>query len=263
MDRGIPIRAISRAFSVLTAINQHGPISMARIAEIAQIPYPTASRIVLTLIHEAFVELEPARKRYRVTERVKSLSTGFRLENKLVTTARAHIETLCRNVLWPIAITTRVGTRMVVRDSTHSMTSLTFTNYYPGHSLPITECASGKVYLATCEDAERQDVIDRLSSEAPETERRAINLLRDAAYLENIRTRGYATQLSNIHSADPGKTSSIAVPIFDASHRTIGSLVLVYFALAMNETDSLTKYLDHLKNVSAAITVDLEAAPLA
>jgi IclR family transcriptional regulator, mhp operon transcriptional activator len=233
---------------------------MTRIAEMAQIPYPTASRIVQTLMHEAYVELEPARKRYRVTELVKTLALGFRLENKLVMTARPHIETLCRDVLWPIAITTRVGTRMVVRDSTHNMTSLTFTNYYPGHSLPITECASGKIYLANCDEAERNEVIDDIFKNGGDITRRALALLSDKNQLEGTKLRGYATQIGNLHGADPGKTSSIAVPIFSSDRKAIGSLVLIYFTSSMNESESLDKYLNCLQNSSAAIADDFFAS---
>ncbi len=33
-----------------------------------------------------------------------------------------------------------------MRDSTHKMTALTFSNYYPGYTLPLAECASGKIW---------------------------------------------------------------------------------------------------------------------
>ena len=50
MERGVPIRAISRGLAVLASINRDGPISMMGISRAAQVPYPTACRIVQTLL---------------------------------------------------------------------------------------------------------------------------------------------------------------------------------------------------------------------
>ena len=98
MERGVPIRAISRGLAVLSAVNRDGPISMMGIARAAEIPYPTACRIIQTLLHEGLVEKEPHRKRYRVTSLVQTLSTGYQAEDMLVSAARAQIEDLCQAV---------------------------------------------------------------------------------------------------------------------------------------------------------------------
>lgn len=160
----VPIRAITRAIAVLTAINRGGSITMAEISKATEIPYATTFRIVQTLLHEGLIESEPARKRYRATSLAQTLSMGFQQEDELVAAARSHIEKLCHEIGWPLSLATRVGTRMIVRDSTHKLTSLTFTNYYPGFTMPIAECATGKAYLAFCE-ADERDVIACPSSE--------------------------------------------------------------------------------------------------
>ena len=49
------------------------------IAKRAKVPYPTACRIVQTLLHEGLIEREPARKHYRPTPLIQSLSNGFRV----------------------------------------------------------------------------------------------------------------------------------------------------------------------------------------
>ncbi len=156
LERGVPIRAITRAIAVLSAVNRDGPITMMNISKAAEVPYPAACRIVQTLLHEGLIEREPARKRYRVTSLVQTLAAGFQQEDQLVAAARPFLEQLCKEVSWPISLATRVGTRIMVRDSTHKMTSLTFTNYYPGYTLPIADCATGKAYLANCSDDEQQ-----------------------------------------------------------------------------------------------------------
>ena len=76
-EKGVPIRAITRGLSVLKAINRGGSITMMQIARTSSVPYPTACRIVQTLLHEGMIEREPARKRYRATALVQSLASGY------------------------------------------------------------------------------------------------------------------------------------------------------------------------------------------
>ena len=46
MEKGVPIRSITRSIAALKAINRHGSLSMMEIAKASQVPYPTACRIV-------------------------------------------------------------------------------------------------------------------------------------------------------------------------------------------------------------------------
>ena len=253
MDRGVPIRALSRGLAVLTAINRDGPITMMGIAKAAQVPYPTACRIMQTLLHEGLVEKEPARKRYRVTSLVQTLSTGFQAEDQLVAASRSHIEKLTHDLGWPISIATRVGTRMMVRDSTHKLTSLTFSHYYPGYTLPIAECATGKVHLAFCGDEELEQIIEGWKSIDSEASRMGLLLLSDDYLLNKIRKDGFAHQIRNVYNADPGKTSSIAVPIFGANDDFAGSLALIYFASAMKHEEAEQKYLAAIQETARDI----------
>jgi IclR family mhp operon transcriptional activator len=239
-DRGVPIRAISRGIAVIQATNRIGPISMMEISRAANIPYPTACRIVQTLIHEGFIEREPARKRYRVTGLVQTLSTGFQAEDELVTVARDHIVALTHKLNWPISLATRVGTSMMVRDSTHGLTSLTFTNYYPGYTLPISECATGKAYMTD-----------------NDTSKVGLLLVRDGSLLSEIRKNGYAIHNRNTYTADDGKTSSIAVPIMRENGIIAGTIGLIYFASAMNASKAAEQFLTDLQATASKVAHDL------
>ena len=259
------VRAISRAIAVLSAINRDGPITMMNIALSAEIPYPTASRIVHTLLDEGLIEREPSRKLYRVTSLVQTLSLGFQDEGALVTKARPHIEGLCRQLGWPIALGTRVGTRIILRDSTHKMTSLTFSNYYPGYTMPIAECATGKVYMAYCEEDERQAVIEGWQQIDNETARVGLLMVGDDYLLNKIRSDGYATQARNSYNAEPGKTSSVAVPILAEDGKLIGCLAVVYFVAAMKLEEAVEKFTGSLAESARAIARDMaeESLPAA
>ena len=257
MDRSIPVRAVSRGFAILSIISRDGPITMSGISRAAGLPYPTAFRIVQTLLHEGLIDREPGRKCYRVTALVETLSTGFQAENVLAEQARPHIEELCRKVGWPISITTRVGTRMMVRASTHQMTSLTFTNYHPGYTLPIAECATGKVYLAYCDEEEISMIRDAWEAIDNQTSNSGLLLLSDGVALSEIRCAGFAVQGRNLNNFEPGKTSSIAVPLRNSQGRLLGSMGLIFFAAAIKPTEAAGKYLGDLKATAAAIEAAL------
>lgn len=250
------IRAISRGLRVLQAINRGGSITMMQICRQVGIPYPTACRMIETLIKEGMVEREPARKRYRVTALVRTLSVGFQEEDQLVAVARRHIVALCSRHGWPISIATRVGQSMMVRDSTHKLTSLTLANYSPGYTLPILECSTGKAYLAFCGEEERTATIAGLRRLDGPAELSAAMLLRDDFMLRQIRAAGYAAQARNTYTAVPGKTSSLAVPIIK-NGEIRGALALIFFVAAMPLSRAATLYVPDLQATADAIAAEL------
>lgn len=231
-------------------------MSLTQISDETGIPYPTVRRIVDTLLHESLIEKEPNRKRYRPTALVQSLSSGFRDDSALVTVARPHIVELCRKVAWPISIATRVGNMMMVRDSTHSLTSLALSNYYPGYTLPIAECSTGKAYLAYCSEEERQAIRSGLKLLDSAADKLGLLLTQSESLVKQIREQGYATQVRNLYTANPGKTSSIAVPIL-SDDRIVGCMALLFFSKAMTMKEAEEKYVPELQSTARTIEASL------
>jgi IclR family transcriptional regulator, mhp operon transcriptional activator len=258
VEKGVPIRAISRGISVIQAINRGHSLTMMEIAKTSKVPYPTACRIVQTLLLEGMIEREPARKRYRATALVQSLASGFQDDEQIVAVARPHIVALCEKLLWPISLTTRVGPHMMVRDSTHTMTSLTLANYYPGYTLPLMECSTGQAYMAHCSEHECETLLDGLRQIEGSAERMAELLLANDSLLKQIRAQGYATFARNRYTDTPGKTSSIAVPIFKGDQVT-GAIALIFFAVAMSMEKAIAQFVEPLQATAAAISAELEA----
>ncbi|MFC0205092.1 IclR family transcriptional regulator domain-containing protein [Novosphingobium soli] len=254
--RGIPIRAISRAISVLQAINQAGSLNMMDISQASQVPYPTACRIVQTLLHEGLIEREEGRKHYRPTALVQTLSQGFEGHGELVHVARPHIAALTREIGWPITLSTRVGSSMVLRDSTHSLTSLTFNEYHPGYAMPILDCAAGLVHLAFCPDDERQTILGNLSRFGDDEIRHMLGLLREGGLVEAVRVSGYAARGYNRFTLNPGKTSSIAVPI-GGKDDVHGCLTVAFFASTLEIREGVRELLPRLKACAREIAMQM------
>src|SRR3546814_13051425 len=77
MDRGIPIRSLSRGIAVLKAINLNGSMTIMEICEACAMPYATTSRIVQTLVFEGLIARDPGRKRYRATGLIPPPAQGL------------------------------------------------------------------------------------------------------------------------------------------------------------------------------------------
>ncbi|MFN3817799.1 helix-turn-helix domain-containing protein [Blastomonas sp.] len=258
LDRGIPIRSISRAIAVLQAINRGGSLNMMEIAQASKVPYPTACRIVQTLVYEQLVERERGRKRYRPTAMVQSLSHGFTGHSVLLQLARPHIAQLTRDIGWPVTISTHVGSTMVLRDSTHSLTSLTFNEYHPGFAMPILECASGIAYLAFCDEGERNTILGHISPDADDDTRHMLQLLTHGGLLATVRKNGYSARSYNQFTRNPGKTSSIAVPLMRGG-KIEATLSVAFFAAAVAVANATKDLLPPLQKCAKSIEADLDA----
>ncbi|PKP92483.1 MAG: IclR family transcriptional regulator [Alphaproteobacteria bacterium HGW-Alphaproteobacteria-16] len=259
MEKGVPIRSLSRGIAVLQAVNRGQSLSMMEIARTSEVPYPTACRIVQTLLHEGLIEREPSRKRYRPTALTQTLAHGFQGHARLVKTARPHLVDLTRSMGWPVSISTHVGNSMVIRDSTHALTALTFSNYYPGFALPVLECASGLVYLSHMPKEELASILHTLALMDRNRSRHIINLLEHEGLAEQIREQGYATRGNNQFTHNPGKTSSIAVPLFEEG-RIAGALTLAFFAAATKMDNAVQQFVEPLMSAARAISDDLDRA---
>lgn len=253
--KGVPIQSFSRAISALKAINRQGSMTMMEISRAAKVPYPTAHRIVQTLIYEGLIEQEPARKRYRPTGLVQTLSSGYQHDGRLVEVARPLIVELTRKIGWPVSIAIRVGKNMMLLDSTHANTSLTFAQYYPGFTLPLLDSASGKLSLAYAEDDDREQILKWMSADQ-DIDPEYLAEAKGALNLDAVRERGYALQGRNYFNHTPGKTSSIAVPIF-ADGKFEAAMTLVFFVSAMKIENALQSYLPEMLATASAISAEL------
>jgi IclR family mhp operon transcriptional activator len=254
------VRAIRRGLDVLQAINRFGSLRLIDISSATGLPYPTVFRVVETLVDAGMVELEPGRRRYRPTALVQTLSRGYRDELALVTLARPHIVALCRDVGWPITICSRVGNSMMVRDSTHKLTTLTFNDYAAGYTLPLLECSVGKAYLAHCSDEERSIIVSSIQRlDSPPDRRAQLMLGHDSVLIEETRAAGFATHAYNQYTANPGRTSSLAVPVYMRG-KLVGALGLVFFSTSMSMSSAIAAYVDKMKATAAAIEAAGDAA---
>ncbi len=256
MDTHQPIRSVIRALEILKTINRLKSPSLTEISKATCLPYPTTFRIVQTLIHEGVIEQEPFRKRYRATELVKVLSVGFQDEDRLLTIASGPMQEFTGHNLWPVTLSVRVGNRMMVKHSTHQLTSHTFINYYPGYTLPLLDCAAGRAYLAFCDEDERETIVSGLAARLSHQNLLSLQLVTESDLLTTIRRDGYAAYARTQHNETPGRTSAFAVPITGAG-KLKACLTLVFFAKALTMEQAVQKHLDGMLALASQIGAEL------
>ncbi len=240
---------------MLQFVNRNGPSSLMAIARAVKLPYPTTIRIVQTLMHEGMLECDTALKLYCATSLVQTLAVGVHETGHLLQASRPHLVAVTRKHGWPVSITTGAGGNMIVRDSTYAMTSRAFNNYYPGFPLPMLSCAAGYVYIAYLEDDARNCVLDGL--EKNEMNKVATEMFHSGALIRRIRSDGYATNDRTTSTLNPGKTSAIAVPVFD-NGKIAGVLSLSFFASSMTMPEAVGLYVEGLKEAALAIGKSIE-----
>ena len=250
------IRSVARSLDVLRAVNGAGSLSMMQIARRCAIPYPTARRIVHTLQQEGMLEREPSRKHYRPTALVQALSHGYQDHSGIVEISRPHLEALTRKHCWPVSLVTRVGQTMVVRDCTHAMSPMALNNYQAGATFPLLECASGHVMLAYATPEQRALMLRGATESGTPLGPSTRELFEDISWSETIRAAGIATRSNNRFTNTPGRTSSIAVPIFH-NGEVCAALTLVYFSVSMRPEVALDRYANDLKKAADAVTLRL------
>jgi IclR family mhp operon transcriptional activator len=253
------IRSLIRSIHVIQAINVHGSLGITEIAKCAGIPFPTAYRIVNTLLREGLIEREPSRKHYRPTALIQTLASGFQNHDRLVSIARPAMMAFTDQHHWPLTLVTRVGNKMVVRYSTNDRTTLTFNNYYPGWQVPLLSSASGQVYLAFAQDRIRGNLLGQFQSVSGH-DAFTLQDFQDGAAIRKIQENGFAAVSKTYYSANPGKTSSLAVPLFQGDE-LVGSLAMVFFTSAMPLSKAIADFFGPLGDVAAQINQSLQDQP--
>ena len=145
---------------------------------------------------------------------------------------------------------------MVVQDATHDLTPLTFSEYHPGYSIPIESSASGKAYLAFTDPKKRQHIIDEIKRASLDSSSEILTESLKEPLFKMILEDGYASFVRNPHAKDPGKRSSIAVPLY-RDDMLVGVLTLLFFSTTMRVVDAFKQYEKSIFEAQTKINRDL------
>jgi IclR family mhp operon transcriptional activator len=192
MESTRPIRALIRGLDTLTVLNSRDGATVSEVAQEIRLPRTTVYRILETLCGAGFVFRDVGDDRYRLTVMVRALSGGFDDDAWVNQVARPLIGDLGREIVWPVSVSTLLGTSLIVRESTPS--ALLDERHSAGYRLPLLSSAAGRVYLSFCPAAQRDTLIEIFARSAKEEDRLARSPRTDLnRILTETRAGGYSS----------------------------------------------------------------------
>ena len=220
-------------------INQTEALSIARAATELQIPRTTAERILNTLAADGYLQRSHADKKYRLTSKVLSLSSGFSSSSWITHVAAPMLNRLTEEIGWPLGIAVAEGADMRLHYTTDPMTSLWLNRRRVGASIAIPEASAGTVHLAFVGEAERVLIgllIERTYPALPVS----------WAEVDSARSNGYAFP--------PAETreQSISLPIL-MDGKIAAVLLMIFMARVHSHAAVVDQYLPRLRSLATAI----------
>lgn len=135
-----------------------GGASVGLLAELSGLHRTTVRRMETLQERWGYVRRN-ADDSFRLTIKVRQLSEGFR-DEQWISALAAPLLRLLREVIWPTDVSTLDVDAMVVRETTHRFSRLSFHRAMVGRRLPLLKTASGLTWLAFCPENERQELIE-------------------------------------------------------------------------------------------------------
>ena len=121
------VRGLTRGLMLLNMLNKlDGGASVGLLAELSGLHRTTVRRLLETLLEEGYVRRSTSDDSFRLTIKVRQLSEGFRDEQWISALAAPLLGDLLREVVWPTDVSTLDVDAMVVRETTHRFSRLSF-----------------------------------------------------------------------------------------------------------------------------------------
>lgn len=224
-----PVTALIRGLKILQCLNEHGPQSVGDLYQRTGIAKPTVVRMLETLKHAGYVDIQNPHRLYCVTARVLELSNGYDVSTHLLNIALPYINQARQDLGWPIELGVFVQDAMTILDTSRPTGAFSI-NRKPGSRVPVLRTALGKAYLAFLPEAELLSVIEKLAH-YPDADydfaRRPDTLMEE---MRHIRTKGYA--LSDRATLTNGR--ALATPIMQGK-TPVASINIVVHTSALSQ----------------------------
>lgn len=249
------VRGLIRGLALINGLNRFdGGASTAQLAEQSGLHRTTVRRLLETLQAEGYVRRSESDDSYRLTLKVRELSEGYRDEQWISAIGAPLLGQLLQQVAWPTDLCTLDGDAMVIRETTHRFSRLSFHRSMVGRRLPLLMTATGRAYFAFCPPAERQELVELMISRGDAQSALAADSRLVERLIEHTRSKGYGE--NNAHWGEERKIAAIAIPVMHEA-RVMGCLNLVYIAKAMPVEEAARRFLPAMHEVVGKIQAGL------
>lgn len=249
-------RSLSRGLAILEALSS-APNGSAFITELSQataIHRTTIKRLLETLIEEGYVRRSLSDKSYKLNYRVRQLSDGFTDDEWVSEVATPAIGRLLQQTLWPSDLCTLDGSAMVIRETTHRFSPLSFHRSMIRKRLPLLTTAAGRAYFCFCSDSEKQQLLAFIKADSSPQAQLAHTPFFIQQLIDKTRTQGYAVNEGDWDQES--NTAAIALPVFHQG-KILSTINIVFLKKILTPKEAAAKYLDLLKQTIGEIEKEL------
>lgn len=251
-DELFPMRGVMRTLQVLRALNVRNGASVAELARVTRVSRGALYRVLETLRTAGYVKVDLSKHHYCLTLRVKELAEGFNDEDWVTQIARPAIQNLQRRLRWPIDLATFMDGAMWIRESTRPASPFTIDRGGVGWRVPVLISASGRAYLASCADSDRELIVRHLIAVRDPGYELAADPSRLEQLLTATRVRGFGIREGE-YAVESG---AIAVPI-RVEDRVLGCVTLTFNLKAIKLRDVVANCLAAMREAADEIGAQL------
>lgn len=249
-------QSLSRGLAILQALASvpNGSAFISEISQFTGIHRTTIKRLLQTLIEEGFVSKSESDNSYRLGYQVRQLNEGFRDDDWVTDIAIPAMKELVEHTLWPSDLCTLSGSHVVIRETTHRLSSLSFHRGMIGRRLPLLTTAAGRAYFCFCSEKERQQLLSIIQAESSPQAMLACNPAFIHQLVEKIQAQGYAD-----NSGDWDKethASAIAIPIFHHG-KVLSTINIIFLKKILTPEIAADRYLNFLKETVLKVEQNL------
>ncbi|CAM4265194.1 DNA-binding transcriptional regulator [Kerstersia similis] len=247
-----PIESLRRGLEILLCLNQAqgGRASIKEISVATGLHRTTVRRMLETLQNEGYVRRNSSDEHYSLNHKVRQLSDGFTDEDWVSEIAGQALGRLLQKAIWPSDLCMLDGDSMVVRETTHRFSPLSFHRAMIRRRLPILFTAAGRAYLSACPAAEREEILRLLQQGEDEQARLARNPQLVAALLQTTREQGFGSNDGDW--SEQARMSAIALPIHQGE-RVLGCINIIFTKKAMSTREAEQRLMPALREAVAEI----------
>lgn len=208
---GDTVAALARGLAILRCFSDPavpaGLLSHGELARLTDIPKPTVTRLVGTLVSHGYLKEEPGSERYGLAAGVMGLARAFLSSLDIRAAARPHMLALAEEFDAAVYLAVCDPPEMVVIEGCRSRSSALTSRLDVGSRLAMTTSALGRAYLAGISASERLQLVAELRARLGSAWRREASGLERA--LLDAPAAGYCLSLGEWHK----EVSSVAVPL--------------------------------------------------
>ena len=159
------VRALRRGLQVIEQIAQQGAASLADLHRGTGLAKSTIRRLLTTLEDANFIRCSLADGLFRSNINLPSQSqsqaqTRDNLEHARIASAAGPVlKDMAHNSVWPSELFVRAGQMLMILDTNRALTPIVVNRTLIGDQVDMVTTAVGRVYLAFCPAAEREEIL--------------------------------------------------------------------------------------------------------